>query len=153
HAVSISNNTSALSVDDKFTSVVSKKNFPEALWSPESEKPPGGMIKDVPSGVVLRVKPIAPEPQHRLGPFPIEDFKWDLIDDKNIPWATAGTKPPGISATFSTFSETNTLRDQIRACLAKLGTTWNNISVTNIAKNPLDVFEASPVCATLGQSL
>ena len=29
----------------------------------------------VPSGVVLRVQPTAP--QHRLGPFPIEIFKYD----------------------------------------------------------------------------
>ena len=41
----------------------SQKNYPEALWS--ASKASGEletkMVKDVPSGVVLRVKPTTPE--------------------------------------------------------------------------------------------
>ena len=60
----------------------SRKNYPEALWSdkPAAGKPEAGMIKDVPSGVVLRVRPT--EPAHRLGPFLIEKFKYGRYSDK-----------------------------------------------------------------------
>ncbi len=48
-----------VSVEAKFKPQWSRKSYPEALWShkPAAGKPEAGMIKDVPSGVVLRVGP------------------------------------------------------------------------------------------------
>jgi hypothetical protein len=151
HAVSISKTEGARPVEDKFTAVRwSRKSFPEALWSPigPSQHPDAKMIEGVLSGVVLRVTPRPP--QHRLGPFPIEIFKWEPIE-KDIPWATAAAQPGRITETFTTVSRQNSLRDQIRNCLS--GTAWNEIKVTNTADKPLDFFQAPPACAKLGQSL
>ena len=106
------------------------------------------MITDVPSGVVLRVQPTIP--QRPLGPFPIEIFKYEPIP-KVICWASAATAPPRTTDTFTTVSEKNPLCDQVRACLS--GTTWNEIKMTNTAHNPLDCFQALPMCAGLGQPL
>jgi hypothetical protein len=63
------------------------KNFPEALWSPvkedDSPKSPG-LIKNVPSGVVLKVRATTPEQKHALGPIPAEKFKYSSIPKKIV---------------------------------------------------------------------
>lgn len=159
HAVSLKTSVGA-KVEEKFTAVQwSRKNFPEALWSPKaaSGKPEAEMLKDVPSGVVLRVQPMTPV--HRLGPFGIAQFAYEDIPPKSIPWGTAPTRPDAIGATFETVAVTNEFRNQIRKCLVqrvarqritKPGQSWwNEIAITK----PSEQFQAPPTCAALGQGL
>jgi hypothetical protein len=146
------------SAEEKFKTVQwSRKNFPEALWSPSQAtgRPEAGMVKDVLSGVVLRVQ--SKTPQHPLGPFLIEKFKYEPIP-KQIPWSAAPPLPSELKGEFSGVSADNWLRDQIRACLEqriekaeKPG--WNTIAMTNTSKNLNEHFQAPPTCAALGQSI
>ena len=132
----------------------SKKNFPEALWSPDkaSGKPEARMIEDVLSGIVLRVQPIMP--LRALGPFSVEKFKYTIIP-KTIPWGMALSPPPVASGAFSDVSLSNPLRDRIRDSLrlAKDATGWNEIRMTNTHGKAAVFFQAPPTCAELGQRL
>jgi hypothetical protein len=165
HMVSVTRNgvsPDESSVELKFKPVQwSRKNYPEALWSDEQAKgkPGPGMIKNVPSGLVLRVQPN--EPAHRLGPFLIEKFKHDLIP-KKIPWPQAAQVPAATgSQDFAGVSVRSQLRDQIRGCLVKYAQApetcrWNEIALKNLTGTPdqqLEYFQAPPTCAALGQSL
>jgi hypothetical protein len=144
----------------------SRKNFPEALWSnePVGDKPKPGMIKNVPSGVVLRVKTI--EPTHRLGPFRIDKFKFEPIDDRYIWWSLTEPLPaPDRKEDFSEVAlvdpPTNQRRHDIREFLVKSdgvagASRWNKIDLkklTGTPQAPLEYFQAPPTCAALGQNL
>ena len=156
HVVSISKNDESR-VEGQFHPIHwSKRNYPEALWSANaaSRKPEAGMVKDVPSGVVLRVQPVIPE--HPLGPFLIEKFKYESIP-KRIPWSAAASPIEPEDAEFSGVSAENPLRDHIRDCLAKhvskLGkSSWNEIVMTNTSSKPSEYFQAWPTRAALGQT-
>ncbi len=158
HTVSIKRNDGS-PVEDRFQVVQwSRKNYPEALWSANaaSDKPEARMLKDVLSGVVLRVRP--EEPKLHLGPFRIEKFKYESIDKEAIHWAQAPKEPTSIRCAFTEGLLRKTgLRDQIRACLAtrpsKPGAAWNVIAMKKTSNNPKDFFQALPTCAALGQSL
>jgi hypothetical protein len=154
HEVSIRANGGG-AVEEKFKPVQwSQKNYPEALWSPipASGKPEAGLLKDVPSGAVLRVQP--KEPKHLLGPFLIEKFAYEEIS-KKIPWLDL--RPPAIDKRFSKVAKKKKLRKQIRDCLAKRlskpSATWNEITMENTADKPKEFFQALPRCAALGQSI
>lgn len=157
HTVSIKANGGS-AVENKFKSVQrSKKNFPEALWSPNpaSGKPEAGMLKNVPSGVVLRVQPQTP--QHRLGPFPIEMFKYAPVY-KVIPWQDTPALPTPSDEPFTGITGMNRLRNQIHDCIVNAvakseKSRCNDIDLTNTSANPSDHFQAPPTCAALGQSL
>ena len=146
-------------VEDKFTAVHwSRKNYPEALWSPTttSGRPEAKMLADVPSGVVCRVQPT--RPVRCLGPFGIAQFAYEHIA-KAIPWGMPPTKPAAENRTFETVAVTNALREQIHECLVQRGATsplakpgqsrWNKIAITK----PSEQFQARPTCAALGQRL
>lgn len=146
-------------VEDKFTAVHwSRKNYPEALWSPTttSGRPEAKMLADVPSGVVCRVQPT--RPVRCLGPFGIAQFAYEHIA-KAIPWGTPPTKPAAENRTFETVAVTNALREQIHDCLVQRGATsplakpgpsrWNKIAITK----PSEQFQSRPTCAALGQRL
>jgi hypothetical protein len=136
----------------------SRKNFPEALWSAKAAagKPEAGMIKDVPSGVVLRVRPKTPE--HSLGPILIEKLKYEPIP-KQIPWSAAAPVPGPIeNSEFSGVAEENPLRNQIRDCLwnrfaQPAESSWNEIKMHHTSASPGDHFQTPPTCAVLGQGL
>jgi len=130
------------SVEEKFRPQWSTKNFPEALWSPKeaSGEPDAEMIKDLPSGVVLRVWPTSPE--HSLGPFAIEKFKYEPID-KAIPWALPHRPmPANIPSAVD-----------VRNCLGTASPTnadrWNEINLSNTKKNWVELFQAPPKSAAL----
>ncbi len=121
-----------------------------------SGKPEAGMVKDVPSGVVLRVQPRTPE--HSVGPIAIKKLKYEPIP-KQIPWSMA-TPVPGMieREDFPGVLKENPLRSQIRDCLVKRfahpeESSWNEIDMANTSASPGDHFQAPPTCAVLGQSL
>jgi len=128
HLVSIKRN--GVGVEPRFKPVQwSRKNYPEALWSDKAAtgKPDAGMIKDVPSGVVLRVGPT--EPTCRLGPFLIEKFQYEEIKPKKkIPWSLAAQVPTPITKEALSEVLARRLRDDkprrnhIRDCLVNC---WN----------------------------
>jgi hypothetical protein len=159
------------SVEAKFDPVRwSQKDYPEALWSasaaPREAPPKPDMVKEVPSGVVLRVKPETPK--HRLGPFSIEKFKYASIP-KDMPLSKAMRAPASIakkSLSIELAQELNQhkpLRNNIRACLENWWnlpelqatsiprTPWNEFKLSNTSKQPLEYFQAAPTCAALGQ--
>ena len=157
-AVSLTTSAGA-NIEGKFTAVEwSRKNYPEALWSPTTAagQPEAKMIAGVSSGVVLRVRPTPP--LHRLGPFAIAQFAYATIP-KTIPWGVPPKRPTAIDRRFETVAVTNVLRDQIRECLVQRGakpriarpgpSSWNDIAITK----PSERFQAPPTCAALGQSL
>ena len=161
HSISIkAGNTQAANVEvieSQFSHVQSsRKNFPEALWSANkaSGKPEARMIKQVPSGAVLRVQ--AKTPQHRLGPFLVEKFKYEHIK-KSIPWLVLAA-PMSIEQKDFEIDSENTLRIQIRNGLTRYlaktkASSWNEISMENTANSPSEYFQAKPSSAVLGQRL
>ncbi len=157
-AVSLQTSTGG-HVEDKFTAVHwSRKNYPEALWSPTtaSGRPEAKMLEDVPSGVVCRVQPT--RPTRSLGPFGIAQFAYERIA-KAIPWGAPPTNPAAENRTFETVAAANELRQQIRDCLVQRSATsplakpdpprWNTIKITK----PSEQFQARPTCAALGHRL
>ncbi|MGH8222614.1 MAG: DUF6603 domain-containing protein, partial [Woeseiaceae bacterium] len=153
----------ALDFDKKFRVVqVSRKNYPQALWSAteQSDKPDSGMITDVPAGVVLRVVPTVP--QHRVGPFPIQQFAYEPIDDRKIPWASAQQIPAALNERFPEGPiVAPALLGKIRECLTKQGDrksaagapVWNDVAMTKTFGDPRNHFQAPPKCATVGQRI
>jgi hypothetical protein len=140
---------------------VSRKNFPEALWSAreQSDKPGRDMITDVPAGVVLRVVPTVP--QHRVGPFPIQQFAYEPIDG-TIPWAAAPQIPAALDQRFPAGAiAAPALLGKIRDCLSKQGDrkreagapVWNDIAMAKTFGEPRNHFQAPPKCAAMGQQL
>ncbi len=140
---------------------VSRKKYPQALWSPieQSDKPESGMIDDVPAGVVLRVQPTVP--QHRLGPFPIQQFAYEPID-RQIQWAMAAQIPAALNERFPDGPIVQpVLLGKIRDCLTKRSDrkiatgapTWNDVAMTRTFGDPRKHFQAPPKCATMGQQL
>ena len=139
-------------------SMVAKKlSRSSVVGKPASGKLETGMIKDVPSGVVLRVKPTTPE--HRLGPFPIEKFKYEPIKSKNIRWSQSPPMPEAIDEKFPEDpAKVLPLFRQIRDCLVQDPKSGNiplesdrNDQLTFAHANS-NYFQALPTCAALGQS-
>jgi hypothetical protein len=114
------------------------------------------MVKDVPSGLVLRVKPTTPE--HRLGPFPIEKFKYEPRS-KGIRWSQSPPRPNAIDEKFPKDPEkVLPLLRQIRDCLpkpvSKSGRSpWNEIAMDKTFAHPNELFQELPTGAALGQGL
>jgi hypothetical protein len=148
-----------------------RKSFPEALWSDKaaSDEPEARMIEDVPSGVVLRVVPN--ELTHHVGPFPINNFANEWLNDKNIAWSLAAPLPTPITKEAMSEVLAGRLRDDkprrnnIRNCLVNhwncpeqppvsgRDARWNVFALTRTSEKPFEHFQAPPTCAALGQSL
>jgi hypothetical protein len=138
---------------------VSRKSYPEALWSPDaqSDKPGRGMLTDVPAGAALRVVPTVP--QHRVGPFPIQDFAYELIDDKKIRWNLAPQIPDALNERFPEGAlAAPALLGKIRDCLTRRTSeavvpVWNDVAMTKTLSDPRNHFQAPPKCATIGEQI
>ncbi len=141
---------------------VSRKSYPEALWSAseQSDKPGRGMITDVPAGVALRVQPTVP--QHRVGPFPIQQFAYEPIPDKKIHWAMAQQIPAALNERFPEGPiVAPALLGKIRDCLTKEvdrksqagAPVWNDVAMTKTFGDPRNHLQAPPKCAAIGEQI
>jgi predicted component of type VI protein secretion system len=129
------------------------KNHPEALWSPE-EAPgtaPGGMIKGVPAGVLVRARRTLPE--HRLGPFNSRVFAEELIP-KTI--ALSDQLPPSRAPAAdlaAALAGGASLQSRVRDHLARRRSGWNTGACTVTGAKLAEIFQAPPQCAALGSPL